>query len=290
MREFHAALSLASEPDLRTAVLDDLASYFKLDAAECLRLCRDWESMAEEEWAQQGSATAFWRTTMATAFDVLWHAYLQAEGYVYPMSVVIANRLPAGRLPPGQPGMRHLDFGAGAGVTSQLFARLGFATELADISTSLLSFARYRLTRRGVSAHYIDLNSESLESEQYDVITALYTLVHVPDIAATARLLHRALKPDGVLFANFDVREPGDQPWFLYHDDLPLRWELQRAGFEPEDRFDHRMIRYRKVDPVGLAHRARGLRDAALLRGPLRPAYRQVRHSLVPRLRRAVRP
>jgi 2-polyprenyl-3-methyl-5-hydroxy-6-metoxy-1,4-benzoquinol methylase len=57
-------------------------------------------------------------------------------------------------------------------VTSQLFAKAGYETTLADVSTSLLDFARYRFSRRGEAARFTDLNDEKLETGRYDVITA----------------------------------------------------------------------------------------------------------------------
>jgi SAM-dependent methyltransferase len=219
---------------------------------------------------------AFYKETRSWAFDLLWYAYLQAEGYSYPVSAAIAECLP-----PPRPNARHLDFGSGVGATSQLFARLGYETDLADISTSLLAFARFRIERRGERATYIDLNSAALVDARYDVITAIDTLVHVPDVPGTARLLHRALRPGGVLFANFDVRPKSEEnAAFLYEDDLPLRWQLHRAGFEPEESLDGMITRYRRVEPAGVAHGLRGLRDAALLRSPARPLYRSLRKQV----------
>ena len=91
------------------------------------------------------------------AFDLLWFAYLQAEGYGLPTSVLALQAIGT-----RDHGPAHLDFGSGAGVTSQVFARAGYETTLADISTSLLDFARFRLSRRGAIARFIDLNEEKL--------------------------------------------------------------------------------------------------------------------------------
>lgn len=281
MGAFREALTLDGRDGIRAAVLDDLSTYFHLTEDECVRRCVDWEQWSVAEWqATERNTTEeitdFYRTLQSWSFDLLWHAYLQAEGHTYPVSVVVAHSLPSGPLE-----KRHLDFGSGVGVTSQLFAGLGYETDLADISTPLLAFARYRLERRGAHAAYIDLNESGLAEGRYDVITAIDTLAHVPSVAATALLLHRALKPDGLLFTNFDVRPKApENAWHLYDDDLPLRWQLQRAGFEPFVNFDGVIAGYRRVEPRGSAHTARGLRDLLLLRSPLRPAYRRVRDAL----------
>jgi ubiquinone/menaquinone biosynthesis C-methylase UbiE len=159
-----------------------------------------------------------------------------------------------------------------------MFRRLGYESEGADVSTALLDFTKSRLDRRGEQGRLIDLNAETLEAGRYDVITAIDTLVHVPDFEGAIATLHRALKPGGILFANFDTRPPSDEnAWHLYSNDLPLRWTIQRMGFEPVVRLDNMITQYRHVEPTGVEHLARGLRDLMLLRSPLRPAVRLLR-------------
>jgi SAM-dependent methyltransferase len=283
MEAYRAGLRLGDTTDVRAALLDDLSTYFGMSPEECVRRCIDWEHWSLTEWQAKPrdsseSLTEFYQTTRSWAFDLTWYAYLQAEGFHYPVGVMIAQALPAAlRARRG----RHLDFGSGIGDASQLFGRLGFETELADISTSLLAFARFRLERRGESASYLDLNVAEPGAGQYDFITAIDTLVHVPDFSATASMLHRALKPGGYLFTNFDVRPPTpENAWHLYEDDLPLYWQLQRTGFEPVQDLDRRIACYRRVEPVGVAYQVRGVRDTVLLRSPLRPVYRSARAML----------
>jgi ubiquinone/menaquinone biosynthesis C-methylase UbiE len=284
MQAYRAGLVLEDRPDVRASILDDLSIHFGLSPAECVQRCIDWEQWSVQEWhaGRRDSAESladFYRTTQSWAFDLSWYAYLQSEGMQYPVPVVIARALPASIR---ARGARHLDFGSGIGDTAQLFARLGFETTLADISTSLLAFARFRLERRGERAEYVDLNELIPGPANYDFVTAIDTLVHVPDLPSTARMLHRALKPGGYLFTNFDVRPPTpENAWHLYHDDVPLYWQLQRAGFEPVQNLDRRITCFQRVEPVGLEHRIRGVRDAVLLRSPLRPVYRSVRSRLL---------
>jgi len=265
MEWFRACLRLPGVPDVRAAVLDDLSSYSGLPPEECVQRCLNWESWSVAEWLAADRSgvdrfTSFYTTTESWAFDLLWYAYLQTEGYGYPTSVAALHTVGA----QGN-GRAHLDFGSGAGVTSQLFARAGYETTLADISTSLLDFARHRLSRRGEAARFIDLNDEKLETGRYDVITALDTLVHVPDLADVVAGLHRALRPGGWLITNFDVRPPSpENAWHLYEDDLDLRATVHRAGFAPAGRFGQYMA-YRRVDPASSAQRLRVLLDDLIL-------------------------
>jgi SAM-dependent methyltransferase len=281
MESFRASLRLPGISDVRAAVLDDLGSYFGLPPEECVERCRNWESWSVKEWSaadrsSKEGMTDFYRTTQSWAFDLLWFAYLQAEGYGLPTSVLALQAMAA-----RAHGQAHLDFGSGAGVTSQVFARAGYQTALADISTSLLGFARYRLERRGQAARFIDLGDDRLGTGRYDVITALDTLAHIPDLADVVAGLHAALRPGGWLITNFDVRPPSpENAWHLYDDDLNLRAILHRAGFVPSARFGDpassfgQYLVYRRADPSAAAQRLRVQLDRAVLTSRPRSAIR----------------
>jgi len=287
MELFRACLRLPGTPDVRAAVLDDLSSYSGLPPEECVQRCRNWESWSVEEWLAADRSgpdrlTSFYRTTESWAFDLLWYAYMQTEGYGYPTSVMALRAIAA-----RGNGRTHLDFGSGVGVTSQLFARAGYQTTLADISTSLLDFARHRLTRRNEAARFIDLNDAKLETGQYDVITALDTLTHVPDFADVVAVLHRALQPGGFLVTNFDVRPPSpENAWHLYDDDLDLRAAVHRAGFAPSGRFGEYAV-YRRVDPSGAAQRLRVRSEQLVLTSRPRRVIRRQNRRLAAALWRS---
>jgi SAM-dependent methyltransferase len=283
-----ASLRLDGVGDVRTSVLDDLATFHGLGTTECLERCLGWEAMSVQEWQKKDRTSQeglrdFYRSTESWSFDLLWFAYLQTEGHAYPAFVLVAEALKAAGARPG----RHLDFGSGVGALSQLISRLGYETDLADVSTTLLAFAKFRLERHGDRANFIDLNVATLEENRYDVITATDTLAHVPDFAQTARMLHKALKPGGLLFANFDTRPPSpENAWHLYADDLPLRWQLHRIGFEPIRTIEGVTIVYRRIEPAGVRHIVHAGRDYLLFRSPLRPTYRLLK-SIVRRRREA---
>jgi SAM-dependent methyltransferase len=289
MEWFRASLHLPAVADVRAAVLDDLSSYSGLTPDECVERCRNWESWSVEEWfaadrSDVEGLTNFYRTTQSWAFDLLWYAYLQAAGYAYPNSV-LALRATAGQ---GR-GLAHLDFGSGVGVTSQLFAKAGYETTLADVSTSLLDFARYRLSRRGEAAHFIDLNNEKLETGRYDVITALDTLTHIPDLAEVVASLHGALRPGGWLVTNFDVRPPSSENApFLYEDDIDLKAMLHSAGFVPSGRFGGFMT-YRRADPSASSQQLRVLIDRLVLDSRARRVIRRQRRRMAAALSRKVK-
>ncbi len=269
----------SSDLDVRGGVIDDLATFYGFGHDEVVDRCIRWEAWSVEEWTSSDRESAdglkdFYRSTRSWSFDLLWFAYLQAELHRYPVSAVIDADL-------GRPeGRRHLDFGCGVGVTSQSMARAGFVSEMADIATGMLEFVRFRLDRRGEDLRCIDLNDQALESDRYDVITAIDTLVHIPDLERVLGELHTALRPGGLLFANVAARPRTlENAQFLYDDELPVRRLIQRCGFEPVEQLDGMVTKYRRVETSGFAHVARGVRDAVVL-SPLRPVVRDWRDRL----------
>jgi SAM-dependent methyltransferase len=284
---FRDALVVDPGGDVRGGVLDDLSTYFGLEPDECVRRCLHWEESSVAEWFEHDRGTPaglleFYRTTQSWAFDLLWHAYLQAEGYGFPASVIAAWFLHERGAAPGS----HLDFGSGVGVTSQLFASLGYETQLADVSTSLLDFARFRLERRGESATYVDLGTAGLASARFDVVTAIDTLAHVPDSAETARQLHAALRPGGWLFANVDVRTPGRaSAWHIQDDAARVALDLRRVGFRPRGVLDGLPVYQRGAAP-GPIGRARARARHLAVSNPAGNVARRVRWPTYSKIRR----
>ncbi len=287
MGALRRALARPGSDDVRAGVLGDLAEYFGMDAEECRRRCIDWEAESVAEWGAEprdsdDARLRFYRSTTSWTFDLLWWAYRQAEGFGDPqtvMAVQLARRV--------APGGRHLDFGSGVGVTSQVFAAFGYETDLADISSSLLDFARFRLQRRGVAATYLDLTEQRLPIGAYSVVTAIDTLAHVPDVRATSAQLHASLRPGGLLFAGIDSRPPSDaSSWHLVDDEWTARRDLQRAGFEPVRRLGPQLICYRRVDPGTAWHRLCMLRDNVVLTSRMSRATRSALVATVASARR----
>lgn len=287
-QRFRECLALPEQPDLRSAVLQDLSEYHGISKDEALRRCLNWEAESVAEWQASDRSTReglrdFYNSIESWTFDLSWYALLQATGLAYPVQPIVAAASPK----PHQE-LRHLDFGSGVGTMSQLFQRLGYHSDAADISKPLIEFARFRMNRRGSKIHFIDLNSESLPVDSYDVITAVDTLVHVPDLQETAESLHSSLRPGGLLFANFDIRPPSpENSWHLYSDDRPLRWTLQRVGFEPIRTYDGYITKYRRVDNSGIYGAVRGARDLVMLRSPVRPVVRRTKRLARRTLKRA---
>lgn len=275
--------------DERLSILDDLAEFHGLSAEECEQRCLHWEDWSVEEWkaADRSSPDGlrdFYNSVQSWSFDLMWYAYLQATGHAFPAAVMAARFALANGV-----GNRHLDFGSGVGVTSQFFARRGYITTLADVSRPLLDFARWRLERHGDRAKTIDLNSHAVPAASYDCITALDTLVHVPDFEATVGELHRALVPGGLLFANFDIRDRSAETsaWHLYGSAIDLDCRLQACGFAKVKKLGVSPTCYRRVDPNTGRHRIR--RVGNTVAAPVRSTLMLARRVRWPTPQRAVK-
>jgi cyclopropane fatty-acyl-phospholipid synthase-like methyltransferase len=124
-----------------------------------------------------------------------------------------------------------LDFGAGVGAGSLLFARHGASVSLADISSTLLDFSKRRLAARGVPATFIDLKSEGLPENAYDFITAMDVFEHIAEPEKTAETLAISLKPGGILFGRFAAEEDEERPSHIAKDFGPMFEKLRQLGF-----------------------------------------------------------
>jgi 2-polyprenyl-3-methyl-5-hydroxy-6-metoxy-1,4-benzoquinol methylase len=284
---------IIDKKDLRSSIVEDLSKFYKLSPEECVRRCLHWEELSVEEWKAADRTTPdglrdFYNSIQSWSFDLMWYAYLQATGHAFPAAVAAVEYAAEKAV-----GRQHLDFGSGIGITSQLFARRGFVTTLADVSRPLLDFARWRLDRHGDRARVIDLNIERLPVAAYDCITALDTLAHVPDFDNAAADLHRALKPKGLLFANFDVRDQSTDgsvngsAWHLYSNAIDLDCRLQAAGFVKVRRLGLSPTCYMRVERTSVRHRARIARNA--LAAPVRQSVAVARRVRLPTPTRAVK-
>jgi SAM-dependent methyltransferase len=280
MRSAHIAtfaevLRPPSGGSVRDGVIGDLAEYHRLTPQQVIERCLHWEEESVQEWQAATDLTGFYNSVDSWTFDLLWYAYMQSAGHGYPETVIVADQL---GLAPADAAM--LDLGSGVGVTAQFFAALGYDVTLADVSTPLLNFARWRLERRGVKATYLQLPAD-LPEDRFDLITALDVMAHVPDAAETAQRLHRALHPGGVFIANFDVRRHSPQnAWHLYEDDLPLRWAVERAGFVPVKLIDGILWMYKAGPTTGAGWRLRKAFAWWRLASPPARALRALRRTL----------
>jgi 2-polyprenyl-6-hydroxyphenyl methylase / 3-demethylubiquinone-9 3-methyltransferase len=107
--------------------------------------------------------------------------------------------------------VRAVDVGCGGGLLSESLARAGASVIGIDLAAAVLDVARLHLLESGLEVDYRETSVESLAATlgaQFDVITCLEMLEHVPDPASVIRACSDLLKPGGRLFVSTLNRTP----------------------------------------------------------------------------------
>jgi len=108
-------------------------------------------------------------------------------------------------------GARILDVGCGAGLLSEALARNGAQVTALDLAPELIKVAKLHRLESGVSVDYRLQSAESLAQElpgEFDAVTCMEMLEHVPDPAAVIQACADLLKPGGRLFVSTLNRTP----------------------------------------------------------------------------------
>jgi SAM-dependent methyltransferase len=226
------ALILEGQQDLRQSLLTELAAYLGcVDLAALESSCRDATRVLSNDWrrmvdpADPRSIERFYDQGQGYLFELMWWHTLVADPG--PLAYVLALDFARQR----QSGRCYLDFGAGVGAGSLLFARHGFRVSHADISSTLLRFSQWRMERRGLWAEFIDLKDASLPPEAFDTITAMDVFEHLPDPVTAVDHLAIALKRGGFLFGRFAAEPDEDRPQHIVFDFGPVLERLTSWGF-----------------------------------------------------------
>ncbi len=102
----------------------------------------------------------------------------------------------------GLEGKQVLDIGCGGGILAEAMAAKGATVTGIDMAEASLEVARMHLLESGLQVEYVHATAEQFCPEhagQYDVITCMELLEHVPDPSSIITAAAIALKPDGKL-------------------------------------------------------------------------------------------
>jgi 2-polyprenyl-6-hydroxyphenyl methylase / 3-demethylubiquinone-9 3-methyltransferase len=109
-------------------------------------------------------------------------------------------------------GQRCVDIGCGGGILSEALAHQGAQVTAIDLAEASLAVARLHQLESGMhSIRYENISAEALaeqEAGQYDIVTCLEMLEHVPDPEAVVTACARLAKPGGHLFFSTINRNP----------------------------------------------------------------------------------
>ena len=111
----------------------------------------------------------------------------------------------------GLAGKTVLDVGCGGGILSESMAQRGAKVTGIDMAETPLSVAKLHLHESGLAIEYLHTNAETLATEraqQYDIITCMEMLEHVPDPASVIAACQKLVKPNGHVFFSTINRNP----------------------------------------------------------------------------------
>ncbi len=100
-------------------------------------------------------------------------------------------------------GKKLLDVGCGGGLLSEAMAQRGARVTGVDMGEAPLEVARLHAASQGLEIEYRQATAEQMAAAQpgeFDVVTCLEMLEHVPDPAAVIRACSQLVKPGGQVF------------------------------------------------------------------------------------------
>lgn len=108
-------------------------------------------------------------------------------------------------------GKRVVDVGCGGGILAESIAKKGATVTGIDLSEKALKVADLHSLESGVQVRYELIAAEDLaarEAGQYDVVTCMEMLEHVPDPSAVVKACATLVKPGGHVFFSTLNRNP----------------------------------------------------------------------------------
>lgn len=171
-------------------------------------------------------------------FDALASRWWDPEGEFRPLHQINPLRLDWIRQLAPLDGARALDIGCGGGILAESMTQAGATVTAIDMAEAPLAVARLHQHESGAEVDYRRMTAEQLaeaEPGQYDVVTCLEMLEHVPDPSKVVRSCAELVRPGGHVFFSTINRNPKSFVFAIVGAEYILR--LLPKGTHEYDKF-----------------------------------------------------
>jgi 2-polyprenyl-6-hydroxyphenyl methylase/3-demethylubiquinone-9 3-methyltransferase len=145
-------------------------------------------------------------------FSELAHRWWDTESEFKPLHQINPLRLAWIQTLAPLTGKKVVDIGCGGGILSDAMARQGAEVLGADLAVKSLKVAQLHALEAGTQGvQYREISAEDLAQEQpgqYDVVTCMEMLEHVPDPSSVVKACSDLVKPGGWVFFSTLIRNP----------------------------------------------------------------------------------
>lgn len=204
-------------------------------------------------------------------FEALASRWWDKESEFKPLHDINPLRLDFIDARSGLAGKSVIDVGCGGGILSEAMAHRGARVTGIDMGEAPLAVARLHLQESGIDVDYRQASAEEMAAAhpgEFDVVTCLEMLEHVPDPESVVRACATLVKPGGQVFFSTINRNPKAYAFAILGAEYVLR-------LLPRGTHDYRKF----IRPAELSGwcRATGLRvreQSGLVYNPVTRHYR----------------
>jgi 2-polyprenyl-6-hydroxyphenyl methylase / 3-demethylubiquinone-9 3-methyltransferase len=204
-------------------------------------------------------------------FSKLAHRWWDPQGEFRPLHDINPLRLEWIARHANLEGAAVLDIGCGGGILAEAMARRGARVTGIDLSEKALRVAALHLHESGLPVHYEKAAAEeyaSLHPGEFDLVTCMELLEHVPEPASMVGACARLVRPGGQVFFSTINRNPKSYLFAVVGAEYVL-------GLLPKGTHDY--MRFIKPSELSRWSRAAGLRPDELVGMSYNPITRRYR-------------
>ena len=144
-------------------------------------------------------------------FSALAHAWWDKNGEMKPLHAINPLRLQFIEEYAGLANKSIIDVGCGGGILSEALAQQQAKVTAIDMAEASIEVAKLHLLESGLQVNYQVSTAEAFAEQQagqFDIVTCLEMLEHVPDPSSIIAACAQLLKPGGKIFLSTLNRNP----------------------------------------------------------------------------------